>query len=135
MLCLGMHSNVMLRFMVQAFQNPPLCSSTVDTVLSVVATGDPEVPHRGGEDDLLIVLHLLKDGRAVPHQSLHLPRAGHLHPAHHVVVPLLVRLGEGPVPLLVFFIICGIFHAPCTITTASLLTLPPSVPPSPPLPS
>jgi hypothetical protein len=24
-----MHSNVMLRFMVQAFQDPPLCSSTV----------------------------------------------------------------------------------------------------------
>ncbi len=28
MLCLGMHSNVMLRFMGQAFQDPPLCSST-----------------------------------------------------------------------------------------------------------
>jgi hypothetical protein len=28
MLCLGMHCNVMLRFMVQALQNPPLCSST-----------------------------------------------------------------------------------------------------------
>jgi hypothetical protein len=28
MLCLGMHSNVMHRFMVQAFQDPPLCSST-----------------------------------------------------------------------------------------------------------
>ena len=25
MICLGMHSNVMLRFMVQAFQDPPLC--------------------------------------------------------------------------------------------------------------
>jgi hypothetical protein len=31
MLCLGMHSNVMLRFVVQAFQDPPLCSSTVYT--------------------------------------------------------------------------------------------------------
>ncbi len=29
MICLGMHSNVMLRFMVQAFQDPPLCSSTL----------------------------------------------------------------------------------------------------------
>jgi len=29
MLCLGMHSNVMLRFMVQAFQDPPLCRSTL----------------------------------------------------------------------------------------------------------
>ncbi len=29
MICLGMHSNVMLRFMVQAFKDPPLCSSTV----------------------------------------------------------------------------------------------------------
>ncbi len=29
MLCLGMHSNVMLRFKVQALQVPPLCSSTV----------------------------------------------------------------------------------------------------------
>ncbi len=29
MICLGMHSNVMLHFMVQAFQDPPLCSSTV----------------------------------------------------------------------------------------------------------
>ena len=29
MLCLGMHSNVMLRFMVQAFQDPPLCSRTL----------------------------------------------------------------------------------------------------------
>jgi hypothetical protein len=28
-LCLGMHSNVMLRFMVQALQDLPLCSSTV----------------------------------------------------------------------------------------------------------
>ena len=28
MLCLGMHSNVMLRFMVQALQDAPLCSST-----------------------------------------------------------------------------------------------------------
>ncbi len=28
MICLGIHSNVMLRFMVQAFQDPPLCSST-----------------------------------------------------------------------------------------------------------
>ncbi len=27
--CLGIHSNVMLRFMVQALQDPPLCSSTV----------------------------------------------------------------------------------------------------------
>jgi hypothetical protein len=27
-LCLGMHSNVMHRFMVQAFQDPPFCSST-----------------------------------------------------------------------------------------------------------
>ncbi len=28
LICLGMHSNVMLHFMVQAFQDPPLCSST-----------------------------------------------------------------------------------------------------------
>jgi hypothetical protein len=28
LICLGMHSNMMLRFMVQAFQDPPLCSST-----------------------------------------------------------------------------------------------------------
>jgi hypothetical protein len=28
MLYLGMHSTVMLRFSVQAFQDPPLCSST-----------------------------------------------------------------------------------------------------------
>ncbi len=28
MICLGMHSNVMLRFTVQSFQDPPLCSST-----------------------------------------------------------------------------------------------------------
>ncbi len=27
MTCLGMHSNVMLRFMVHAFQDPPLCST------------------------------------------------------------------------------------------------------------
>ncbi len=29
MICLGLHSNVMLRFMVLAFQDPPLCCSTV----------------------------------------------------------------------------------------------------------
>ncbi len=29
MICLGMHYNVMLCFMVQAFQDPPLCSSTL----------------------------------------------------------------------------------------------------------
>ncbi len=28
MICWGMHSNVILRFMVQAFPDPPLCSST-----------------------------------------------------------------------------------------------------------
>jgi hypothetical protein len=28
-LCLGMHSNMMHRFMVQAFQDPPFCSSTL----------------------------------------------------------------------------------------------------------
>jgi hypothetical protein len=28
MLCLGMHCNVMVRFMVHALQDPPLCSST-----------------------------------------------------------------------------------------------------------
>jgi len=28
MICLGMHNNVMLRFIVQAFPDPPLCSST-----------------------------------------------------------------------------------------------------------
>ncbi len=31
MLCLGMHSNVMLRFIVQVLQDPPLCSSTHNT--------------------------------------------------------------------------------------------------------
>ncbi len=31
MLCLRMHSNVMHRFMVHAFQDPPLCSSTSET--------------------------------------------------------------------------------------------------------
>jgi len=30
-LCLGMHSNVMHRFMVQPFQDPPFCSSTSQT--------------------------------------------------------------------------------------------------------
>jgi hypothetical protein len=30
-----MHSNVMHRFMVQAFQDPPLCSSTLATKCSV----------------------------------------------------------------------------------------------------
>jgi hypothetical protein len=32
-LCLRMHSNVMLRFMVKALQDPPLCSSTFTTTL------------------------------------------------------------------------------------------------------
>jgi hypothetical protein len=29
MICLGIHSNVMFRFMMQAFQDPPLRSSTM----------------------------------------------------------------------------------------------------------
>jgi hypothetical protein len=33
MVYLGMHSNVMLRFMVQALQDPQLCSSTDQNVL------------------------------------------------------------------------------------------------------
>jgi hypothetical protein len=39
MLRLGMHSNVMLRFTVQALQDPPLLSSTrfIDTVLTHVS--------------------------------------------------------------------------------------------------
>ncbi len=44
MLCLGMHSNVMLRFMVQAFQDPPLCSITKlcawDTKLNISLKGE-----------------------------------------------------------------------------------------------
>jgi hypothetical protein len=32
--CLGMHSNVMHRFMVQAFQDPPLCSSTENSTFT-----------------------------------------------------------------------------------------------------
>jgi hypothetical protein len=32
-LCLGMHSNVMLRFIVHALQDPPLCSSTVSALM------------------------------------------------------------------------------------------------------
>ncbi len=32
MLCLGMYSNVMHRFMVQAFHDPPLCCSTFENV-------------------------------------------------------------------------------------------------------
>ncbi len=39
MLCLGMHSNVMHRFMVQAFQDPSLCSSTYEIA---VVVGDIE---------------------------------------------------------------------------------------------
>jgi hypothetical protein len=39
MLCLGMHSNVMLRFMVQAFQDPPLCSSTKSSFLTFHLNG------------------------------------------------------------------------------------------------
>ncbi len=34
-LCLGMHSNVKHRFMVQAFQDPPVCSITVLDVFSL----------------------------------------------------------------------------------------------------
>jgi hypothetical protein len=30
---LGLHSNMMLRFMGQALQDPPLCSSTVEAIL------------------------------------------------------------------------------------------------------
>jgi hypothetical protein len=36
MICFGMHSNVMLRFMVQAFQDPPLCSSTMSECVTQV---------------------------------------------------------------------------------------------------
>ncbi len=35
MLCLGMHCNVILRFMVQVLQDPPLCSSTGKTHFGV----------------------------------------------------------------------------------------------------
>jgi hypothetical protein len=49
MLCLGMHSNVMLRFMLQAFQDPPLCSITKlcawDTKLNISLNGEI---HLGG---------------------------------------------------------------------------------------
>ncbi len=40
MLCLGMHSNVIHCFMVQALQDPPLCSSTVDSAALSPATCD-----------------------------------------------------------------------------------------------
>jgi len=35
MICSGMHSNVMLRFMVQAFQDPQLCSSNKNTIIII----------------------------------------------------------------------------------------------------
>jgi hypothetical protein len=34
MVCLGIHQNVIHRFMVQALQDPPLCSSTASVTLS-----------------------------------------------------------------------------------------------------
>jgi hypothetical protein len=36
MICLGMHSNVMLCFIMQAFQDPPLCSSTIEAITVLV---------------------------------------------------------------------------------------------------
>ncbi len=42
MLCLGIHSNVMHRFMVQGFQDPPFCSTTSPCLLwghSIIAGG------------------------------------------------------------------------------------------------
>jgi hypothetical protein len=36
MICLGMHNDVMLRLMVQAFQDPPLCSSTMRVCVALV---------------------------------------------------------------------------------------------------
>ena len=40
MLCLGMHCNVMLRFMVQALQDPSLCTSTA---FALTCEGDHHV--------------------------------------------------------------------------------------------
>jgi len=42
MLCLGIHSNVMHRFMVQVFQDPQFCSSTVYTTRTELHMDVPE---------------------------------------------------------------------------------------------
>jgi hypothetical protein len=44
MLCLGMHSNVMHRFRVQAFQDPPLCSS-IDEIAVVVGEIESKIKY------------------------------------------------------------------------------------------
>jgi hypothetical protein len=71
MLCLGMHSNVMLRFIVQALQDPPLCSSTVSnyiyqTLRTVEGAGAAaglalscRLPEESGAQQALTILNTL----------------------------------------------------------------------------
>jgi hypothetical protein len=72
MLCLAMHSNVMLRFMVQALQDPPLCSSTIRkdhfvtyalslfTTLCLAHVGAGEVARHVHEVEGAVLLVLLR---------------------------------------------------------------------------
>ncbi len=46
MLCLEMNSNVMQRFIVQAFQDPPLCSSTSPRILYLYQCIDNSAPSK-----------------------------------------------------------------------------------------
>jgi hypothetical protein len=43
MLCLGIHRNVMHRFTVQAFQDPPLCSSTFGKPVLAAETEERQI--------------------------------------------------------------------------------------------
>ncbi len=60
MICLGIHSNVMLRFMVQAFQDPRLCSSAVYDV------DDSCRMALKAESVLLVALLLVSQGNTEP---------------------------------------------------------------------
>ncbi len=47
MLCLWMKCNVMLRYVVQVLQDPPLCSSTVETSILCTPFADPGLTRDG----------------------------------------------------------------------------------------
>ncbi len=72
MLCLGMHSNVMLCFMVQAFQDPPLCNSTDRTFR--------------GSPVLLRQCSLKREFQTNPTQLSQLQRSSHTGPPGYILL-------------------------------------------------
>jgi hypothetical protein len=89
-LCLGMHSNVMLRFMVQVLQDLPLCSSTVYVPFNYVSEVTPNFALTFGQHGPTTesLDYVLLDQMTTPLDQVLLRTCTCSWPQSHDIIPL-----------------------------------------------